>query len=94
MYLLQSSAADAAAPAAFFGFFMILWCGMLSLGISGFVLFIIALVQILQRAMPTEAKILWGAVAWLVPVLGPILWWTIGSKQNPPMPSTPPPDHV
>ena len=47
-------------------------------------MFVVALVQILTRSMPTDAKLLWGAVTWFLPILGPILWWTIGSKQNPP----------
>ncbi len=59
------------------------WCGGV-LAVGQFVLFVVALVQILTRSMPTDAKLLWGAVTWFLPILGPILWWTIGSKQNPP----------
>lgn len=64
--------------------FLSLWCFVIALGIGQFVMFIVALVQILSREMPTDAKLLWAAVSWFLPVLGPILWWTIGSKQNPP----------
>ena len=49
---------------------------------------IIALIQILKRQAPTDQKILWSALAWFIPVVGPILWWSIGSKQvgTPPRP--------
>jgi cytochrome bd-type quinol oxidase subunit 1 len=70
--------------AGIMGFFMMFWCFGITVGIGQIVLFITALVQILSRAgMPTEAKILWCIVSWIVPIIGPILWWTIGSKQHP-----------
>jgi hypothetical protein len=68
-----------------------LWCCGLFLGIGQFVVFLIALIQILQRPMRAEEKLLWGAVCWFVPIIGPILWWTIGAKQNPPNPPPGPP---
>jgi hypothetical protein len=67
----------------FVALFLSFWCFGIVLGVAQFVMFIVALVQILSRSMPNDAKLLWGAVAWFLPVLGPILWWTIGSKQNP-----------
>jgi hypothetical protein len=80
-------------PPGVLAFMGLIPCCAVSLGLGSVVLFIIALVQILSRSMPNDAKILWGAVAWLIPVIGPILWWTIGSKQNPPHPpgNLPPP---
>lgn len=84
--------AGAVVGGGFMAFFFGMWCFMLVLGLSGFVLFIIALVQILSRQhMPTEAKLLWCLVSWLVPVIGPILWWCIGAKQHPAMPTSPSP---
>jgi hypothetical protein len=49
---------------------------------------IIALIQILKREAPTDQKILWSALAWFIPIVGPILGWSIGSKQvgTPPRP--------
>lgn len=82
--LLQSNAAPAAGGlVAAAGLF---WCCGILVVVGQFTIFIIALIQILSRTMPTDAKLLWGAVAWFVPIIGPILWWTIGSKQNPPRP--------
>lgn len=63
--------------AVFFSF----WCFGIVLMLAQFTMALIALVQILQRRAPTDQKILWGAVSWFIPIVGPILWWTIGSKQ-------------
>lgn len=60
------------------------WCCGVSLAVGQFVVFIVALVQILSRNMPSDTKLLWCVVTFLLPLIGPILWWTIGSKQNPP----------
>lgn len=73
-----------AAAGGLFALVASLWCFGLVLFVGQFVLFIIALIQILSRDMPTDAKLLWAAVSIFVPIIGPILWWTIGSKQNPP----------
>ena len=73
-----------------FALFASVWCCAISVGIGHFVIFIVAIVQILSRSMPTDAKILWCAVCWFLPIIGPILWWTIGSKQNPHTPSARP----
>jgi hypothetical protein len=82
--LAQTDAAAAAPAAGILAIFGSIWCCGISMGLGHVVMLIVALVQILQRNMPTDAKILWCAVAWVVPVVGPILWWTIGSKQHPP----------
>lgn len=79
LLLAQSSPGPAG---AFVGVFMLFWCCGIGLALGQFVAFIVALVQILSRQMPTDAKILWCCVTWFVPVIGPILWWTIGCKQN------------
>lgn len=60
------------------------WCCAIVFALAHFVILIVALVQILSRNMATDAKILWCIVVWLLPLIGPILWWTIGSKQYPP----------
>jgi Na+-driven multidrug efflux pump len=77
--LAQQQPADAAA--AFVGLATLFFCFIIALAIGQFAVFIVALAQILGREMPTEAKALWIAVCWFLPVIGPILWWTIGAKQ-------------
>lgn len=77
--LAQQQPADAAA--AFAGLATLFFCFIIALAIGQFVVFIVALAQILGREMPTDAKALWIAVCWFLPVIGPILWWTIGAKQ-------------
>jgi hypothetical protein len=77
------NAANAAAG-GFLALFASIWCFAIVVTVGHFVIFLIALIQILQRNMPATEKILWGAVSWCLPIIGPILWWTIGSKQNPP----------
>lgn len=74
-----SGAADA--TSGLFGVLFSVWCVVI---VGQFALFILALIQVLQRDMPNDAKILWACITWFVPIVGPILWWTIGSKQNPP----------
>lgn len=54
---------------------------------------IIALIQILKRDSPTDQKILWAALAWFIPFVGPILWWSIGSKQVGTQPRPPEDSH-
>lgn len=88
MTLLIAQQDIAAGVAGVFGVFM---CMAIAMALAQFVVFIIVLVQILQREMETDAKVLWIAVCWFLPVLGPILWWTIGSKQYPDLKGPRPP---
>ncbi len=67
-----------------FGLIFSIWCCGVVLGVGQIVVFIVALVQILSRNMPSDTKLLWCVVTFFLPLIGPILWWTIGSKQNPP----------
>ena len=84
LILAQSTAGQNAAAGGVFAVFAGFWCFAMALGIGQFVIFLIALIQILQRNMPATDKLLWCAISWFVPIIGPILWWTIGSKQYPP----------
>jgi len=69
------------APAAgFIGIFFVFWCGGILIGLAQLVMAIIAIVQAVQSKLPTEQKLLWALLAWFVPILGPILWWTVGAK--------------
>lgn len=68
-------------PTAFVAAFLSLWCFGIVMMLGQVTMAIIALIQILKRAAPTDQKILWSALAWFIPILGPILWWSIGSKQ-------------
>lgn len=86
--LAQQRAADPAA--AIVGLAGVFFCFIIVLIIAQFVIFIIALAQILARQMPTDAKALWIAVCWFLPLIGPILWWTIGAKQYARMSARPP----
>ena len=62
-----------------------LWCCIASAGVGQLVLAIVALIQVLSRQpMSGSDKLLWGLIAWFIPILGPILWWVIGNKQFPP----------
>lgn len=79
-----SSTAAPGAAGGILAIFGALWCFVIAMGVGQIVIFLVALIQILSRSMPNDAKLLWGAVAWFLPIIGPILWWTIGSKQNPP----------
>lgn len=85
LQLMQSSAEPL--PALFAAFFSIWCCGIVMM-LGQVTMAVIALIQILKRAAPTDQKILWSALAWFIPILGPILWWSIGSKQvgTPPRP--------
>ena len=61
--------------------FSMFWCcgGFLFLG--QIVLFMVAIVQILSnKVMATDKKILWLLVCWFLPLIGPILYWTVGKK--------------
>lgn len=60
-----------------------LGCFAVAIGLGHTVIFLLALIQILSRAMPTDAKLLWVVLCLLLPFIGPILWWVIGSKQYP-----------
>lgn len=84
-YMMHILAQTSGGPAdAIAGIFLMFWCCGISMGLAHLAMFITALVQILSRIpMPTEAKILWCLVVWILPLLGPILWWSIGSKQHP-----------
>lgn len=77
-------AADGASALAnrFLRVFLFLWCGMALLAVVQVAVAITAMVQILQRDMPTDQKILWTALVWFVPVIGYVLWWTIEAKQS------------
>lgn len=82
--------AQGAAAGGVFAAVASIWCCGGVLGIGQLVIFIIALIQILQRNMPSNDKLLWVLVCMFLPLIGPILWWTIGSKQHPPPPPPPP----
>lgn len=49
-------------------------------GIILFVLFIIALVDILKSGMDTGKKLIWVLVVLLLPLIGTLLWFLIGRK--------------
>ncbi len=85
LQLLQS---QSGAPQGVMTFFFSIWCFGILLMLGQVTMAIIALIQILKRQAPTDQKILWSALAWFIPVVGPILWWSIGSKQvgTPPRP--------
>lgn len=83
LHLLAFQSNPPPAAAGFFALILSFWCFGIVLFIGQFVCFLVALIQILSRSMPTDAKILWCCVSWFVPIIGPILWWTIGSKQHP-----------
>ena len=85
--LMQPGGPPDAAAAGIFAVFGGLWCCIASSGIAQDVMAIIAIIQILSRQpMAGADKLLWAIVSWVIPVLGPILWWVIGSKQYPPQP--------
>lgn len=69
------------------------WCCAGVVGVGQFVIFLIALIQILQRNMSSNDKLLWVLICLFLPLVGPILWWAIGSKQHPPNPPGGPPMH-
>ena len=50
------------------------------LGIIHLILFIIALISIIQSGLSIGMKILWIAIVLLLPVIGLILWFLLGSK--------------
>jgi hypothetical protein len=88
--LLQATPHQAAGGAAAGGAVAVLasfWCCAAVLGAGQFVIFLVALIQVLQRNMPGADKLLWAAVCWFLPLIGPILWWTIGAKQHPQNPT-------
>ncbi len=68
-------------PAGLFAAFGVVWCMAMLVVPVQFVMAVIAMVQVLKRNAPTDQKILWAAVVWFMPILGSILWWTIGTKQ-------------
>lgn len=68
-------------PAGLFAAFGVVWCMAMLIVPAQFVVAIIAMVQVLKREAPADQKILWAAVVWFMPILGSILWWTIGTKQ-------------
>lgn len=68
------------------GIFFLIWCGGISLAVAHFVLFLTVIIRVLtSREMPTENRIIWAVVAWFLPLIGSILFWTIGVKDNRPM---------
>lgn len=88
MDVLQLMPSHDGPPRALFAAFFSIWCFGIVLMLGQVTMAIIALVQILKRQAPTDQKILWSALAWFIPFVGPILWWSIGSKQvgTPPRP--------
>ena len=50
------------------------------LGIIHLILFIIALISIIQSSLSLGMKVLWIAIVLIVPVIGLILWFLIGNK--------------
>jgi hypothetical protein len=67
---------------AFMSFFFLFWCFGIVLGVAQLVMGIMAVIQAVNSKLPTEQKLLWALLAWFVPILGPILWWTVGSKSG------------
>jgi hypothetical protein len=69
-----------------FGIFFLFWCGGMTLAVAHFVLFLTVIIRVLtSRQMPTENRIIWAVVAWFLPLIGSILFWTIGVKDNRPI---------
>lgn len=59
----------------------------LLVGVAGLGLFIAALVSILgKHMMSSDRKAVWVLVVFVFPVLGPLLWFTIGRKGAQPQP--------
>lgn len=53
------------------------------IGLATFLMFIIALVQVLSATFHDSTnKVLWAVVILFAPFLGPILWWCIGTRQR------------
>lgn len=88
MDVLQLMPSHDGPPRALFAAFFSIWCFVIVLMLGRVTMATTALVQILKRQAPTDQKILWSALAWFNPFVGPILWWSIGSKQvgTPPRP--------
>ncbi len=63
------------------GMFMLIPCCLVSVALGQVVFFLVTLIQILSnRVMDTNKKIMWLLVCWFLPLLGCILFWTIGRK--------------
>lgn len=73
-----------------YGVMAVVWCFSMCMMLAQLVLLTTALVQVLSRPMPNDAKLLWCMLCAFVPVVGPILWWVIGTKQHPAQPPPPP----
>jgi hypothetical protein len=85
MVTLMQANPDGAAAAGVMAIFGGFWCCAATAGIGQFVMAIVALVQVLSRpSMSGPDRLLWALISWFIPLIGPILWWTIGSKQFPP----------
>jgi hypothetical protein len=70
----------------FFGIFFLLGCSVFVGSIAHLVLFITVAIKIISsREMPMVNRVVWGAVAWFVPLVGSILFWVVGAKDNRPM---------
>lgn len=50
------------------------------LGAIAFVLFLIAIYEIITSSMDVTKKVIWGVIVLLLPYLGVILWFLIGRK--------------
>ena len=59
----------------------IIWIAVIPIAIIQLVLFIVALVSILRKNVPANDKMLWVLLIIFVGIIGPILYFTIGSKQ-------------
>ncbi|HEK86679.1 MAG: PLDc N-terminal domain-containing protein [Candidatus Saccharicenans sp.] len=55
---------------------------VLFLGIPQFILFIVALVDILKSEFPGNDKLIWILLIIFLPLLGPILYFLIGRKNK------------
>lgn len=53
------------------------------IGLTALPMFIVALIQCLGASFhDSNNKLIWALVILLVPFVGPILWWTVGTKQR------------
>lgn len=50
------------------------------LGIIAFILFLIAIYEIVTSSMDLTKKVIWGVIVLLLPYIGVVLWFLIGRK--------------
>lgn len=53
---------------------------ILLLWLAPFVLWLVALIQIAQTRAPGGTIALWIVIITLIPLIGPILWFTVGKR--------------